>query len=101
MQGFTVLVEVTGVSRSGTAAKSGKPYCMFEAFVHLPNIPYPQMTSFYAELPNQVPQPGKYECDVIGSIRDGRLNFEVDPRQGRRVPVTPASNIKPTQAAGV
>jgi len=93
MQGFTVLVEVTGVSRSGTAAKSGKPYCMFEAFVHLPNIPYPQMTSFYAELPNQVPQPGKYECDVIGSIRDGRLVFEVDPRQGRRMQQQPQPNL--------
>jgi len=84
MSGFTILVEVTGVSRSGTAAKSGKPYCMYEAFCHLPNIPYPQKASFYAELSNQVPQPGMYECDVIVDVRDGRLDFAVDPRQGRR-----------------
>lgn len=81
----TIIVEVTGQYRTGTAAKSGKPYCMYTAFVHLPNIPYPQMADFYAELPNQVPQPGTYECDVVASVRDSRLSFEVDPRQGRRV----------------
>lgn len=87
----TILVEVTGVSRSGTAAKSGKPYCMYEAFCHLPNVPYPQRASFYAELPSQVPQPGVYECDVIADVRDGRLDFSVDPRQGRRVQTPKAS----------
>lgn len=80
-----IVVEVTGNHRSGTAAKSGKPYCMFEAYAHLPNIPYPQKCTFYAETPQQVPQPGKYECDVIAQVRDDRLIFEVDPRQGRRV----------------
>ncbi|MGN7495709.1 propanediol utilization protein [Pseudomonas lactis] len=58
---------------------------MYEAYVHLPNVPYPQKASFYAELPNQVPQPGTYECDVIADVRDGRLTFDVDPRQARRV----------------
>jgi hypothetical protein len=81
----TILVEVTGMFRSGTAAKSGKPYCMYEAFCHLPNVPYPQKASFYAELPNQVPPIGTYQCDVIADVRDGRLEFTVDPRQGRRV----------------
>ncbi|MGJ7552102.1 propanediol utilization protein [Pseudomonas alloputida] len=81
----TILVEVTGNHRSGTAAKSGKPYCMFEAYVHLPNVPYPQKASFYAEMPNQVPPVGTYECDIIADVRDGRLSFDVDPRQGRRV----------------
>ncbi|MGZ7457493.1 propanediol utilization protein [Pseudomonas sp. Ma2-10] len=85
MSSNTIVVEVTGNFRSGTAAKSGKPYCMFEAYCHLPNIPYPQKATFYAELPNQVPKPGSYECDVIASVRDDRLVFEVDPRQGRRV----------------
>lgn len=42
----TITVEVTGQYRTGTAAKSGKPYCMYTAFVHLPNIPYPQMADF-------------------------------------------------------
>lgn len=80
-----IVVEVTGNFRSGTAAKSGKPYCMYEAFVHLPNVPYPQKSSFYAESPNQVPAVGSYECDIIADVRDGRLSFDVDPRQGRRI----------------
>ena len=84
-----IRVEVTGQNRTGTAAKSGKPYCMFEAFVHIPNCPYPQKASFYAELPAQVPQPGMYECDVIADVRDGRLEFNVDPRQGRRMSQQP------------
>lgn len=81
----TIIVEVTGQQRSGIAAKSQKPYCMFTCFVHLPNIPYPQMCDFYAQASNEVPQPGTYECDIIATVRDGRLIFEVDPRQGRRV----------------
>ena len=88
---MTLLVEVTGNSRSGTAQKSGKPYCMFEAFVHLPNVPYPQKTSFYSEAANQVPQAGIYECDVIADVRDGRLEFTCDPRQGRRKNIPPLS----------
>ena len=83
-----IVVEVTGNHRSGTAAKSGKPYCMFEAYAHLPKC------TFYAETPQQVPQPGKYECDVIAQVRDDRLIFEVDPRQGRRV-----SSVAPVSTA--
>ena len=79
----TIRVEVTGANRTGTAAKSGKPYCMYEGFVHLPNCPYPQKASFYAEAVSQIPRPGMYECDVIADVRDGRLEFSVDPRQGR------------------
>lgn len=85
----TIRVEVTGLNRTGTAQKSGKPYCMFEAYVHLPNCPYPQKASFYAETPSQVPQPGMYECDVMADVRDGRLSFDVDPRQGRRMSQQP------------
>ncbi|RMO39202.1 Prophage PSPPH05, helix-destabilizing protein, partial [Pseudomonas savastanoi pv. glycinea] len=80
----TLLIEVTGVTRSGIAAKSQKPYTMFQAFVHLPGIPYPQKTDFYAQNQAEVPQPGTYECDVVADVRDGRLEFTVDPRQGRR-----------------
>lgn len=87
-----IVVEITGNFRSGTAAKSGKPYCMFEAYAHLPNIPYPQKCTFYAETPQQVPQPGKYECDVIAHVRDDRLIFEVDPRQGRCISSSPAAS---------
>lgn len=87
----TLKVEVTGVNRTGTAQKTGKPYCMFQAFVHLPHVPYPQMTDFYAETPQQVPQPGVYDCDVQVQVRDGRLQFDMDPRQGRRVNIPPLS----------
>jgi len=88
---MTLLVEVTGINRTGTAAKSGQPYCMFQAFVHLPNIPYPQKVDFYAAALNEVPQPGTYECDVIADVRDGRLQFTCDPRQGRRKNIPPMS----------
>lgn len=95
---FALLVEVTGVNRSGTSAK-GRPYCMFEAYVHLPNVPYPQKSSFYAETPQQVPQPGTYECDVIPDVRDGRLEFNCDPRQGRRKNIPPLHAAKAAPAA--
>lgn len=93
MSQMTIKVEVTGQYRSGTAAKSGKPYFMCEAFAHLPGVPYPQKFTFYAAAQNEVPQVGLYECDVMASIKDDRINFEVDPRQGRRVasPVKAAS----------
>lgn len=80
-----IRVEVTGVNRTGISAKNQKPWCMFEGYCHLPNVPYPQKATFYAELPSQVPQPGMYECDVVIDVRDGRLDFQVDPRQGRRM----------------
>lgn len=88
----SLLVEVTGNARSGTSSK-GKPYTMYEAFVFLPGVPYPQMTSFYAETPQQCPQAGTYECFIVGQMRDGRLQLEIDPRQGRRVS-TPAAPVK-------
>lgn len=87
---MTLLIELTGITRSGTA-KSGNPYCMFEGYVHLPQSPYPQKTMFYAALANEVPQPGVYECDVIPDVRDGRLEFQCDPRQGRRSSLPPLS----------
>ncbi|TFH76247.1 propanediol utilization protein [Pseudomonas kribbensis] len=88
---MVIRVEVTGIQRSGTAQKSGKPYTMFQGYCHLPNIPYPQKADFYAQGPTEVPQPGMYECDVIADVRDGRLVFEVDPRQGRRMTQVPKS----------
>jgi hypothetical protein len=81
---MVINVEVTGNSRSGTS-KAGKEYCMYEGFVHMPNCPYPQKASFYAENKAQVPQPGMWQCDVLADVRDGRLEFQVDPRQGRRM----------------
>ncbi|KPX41149.1 propanediol utilization protein [Pseudomonas savastanoi] len=96
----TLLIEVTGVTRSGIAAKSQKPYTMFQAFVHLPGIPYPQKTDFYAQNQAEVPQPGTYECDVVADVRDGRLEFTVDPRQGRRKNIPPLSDAMNPQKAG-
>ena len=88
MKTMTLLVEVTGNQRSGTSGK-GNPYCMYEAFVHLPNVPYPQKTSFYAQTPQEAPRAGTYECDVIADVREGRLEFTCDPRQGRYKDIPP------------
>ena len=85
---MTIRVEITGNSRSGISQKQ-KEYCMYEGFCHLPNVPYPQKASFYAENKTQVPAAGMWECDIIADVRDGRLIFEVDPRQGRRMSQQP------------
>ena len=85
---MVIRVEVTGRYRSGISAKQ-KEYCMYEGFVHMPNCPYPQKASFYAENVSQVPQTGMWECDIIADVRDGRLQFEVDPRQGRKLVQAP------------
>jgi len=89
---MVIRVEVTGNGRGGTA-KSGKPYYMFEGFVHMPNCPYPQKAMFYAETEQQVPQPGMWECDIKADVRDGRLTFDVDPRQGRRMVQSPKQAV--------
>ncbi|WP_081021950.1 propanediol utilization protein [Pseudomonas coronafaciens] len=96
----TLMVEVSGVTRSGIAAKSQKPYTMFQAYVHLPGVPYPQKVDFYAQNASEVPQPGTYECDVIADVRDGRLEFNCDPRQGRRKNIPPLSDAMNPQKAG-
>jgi len=85
MASMVVQVEVTGVTRSGIAKQSGNPYCMAEGYVKLPNIPYPQRFMFYCSAQNEVPQPGFYECDVTAEIKNDRIEFNVDPRQGRRI----------------
>ncbi|MCY1278774.1 Single-stranded DNA-binding protein [compost metagenome] len=86
---MTIKIETTGNYRSGVAQKSGKPYFMCQAFAHLPNVPYPQMFDYYASAQSEVLPAGHYECDVTVDVRDGRLSFDVDPRQGRRIS-TPA-----------
>lgn len=82
---MTVQVEVTGINRTGTAKGSGNPYCMAEGYVKLPNIPYPQRFMFYCKAPNEIPQPGFYEVDVTAEIKNDRVEFQIDPRQGRRI----------------
>lgn len=84
---MTMLIKVTttGQSRSGVAAKSNKPYTMAVAYAHLPNVPFPQEFSYYCSQPTEVLPAGEYECEVVLSIKDGRIAVEVDPRQGRRI----------------
>ena len=96
MSQITIRVETTGNSRSGTAAKSGKPYWICEAFAFLPNVPYPQKFSYYAGASNEVLPAGHYECDVMCSIKDDRISFEVDPRQGRRISTPAAAPVRAT-----
>ncbi|MBU0801137.1 MAG: propanediol utilization protein [Alphaproteobacteria bacterium] len=84
MTAMMIKVTTTGTSRSGISAKQ-KPYTMATAYAHLPNIPFPQEFSYYCETPQQVQPAGEYECEVVLSIKDGRINVEVDPRQGRKL----------------
>lgn len=83
---MTMLIKVTttGHSRTGISAKN-KPYTMATAYAHLPNVPFPQEFSYYCETQQQVQPAGEYECEVVLSIKDGRISVEVDPRQGRRL----------------
>lgn len=89
---MTMLIKVTttGQSRTGISAKN-KPYTMATAYAHLPNVPFPQEFSYYCETQQQVQPAGEYECEVVLSIKDGRISVEVDPRQGRRLAAQPAA----------
>lgn len=37
---------------------------------------------------------GEYECEVVLSIKDGRISVEVDPRQGRRLAAQQPAQVK-------
>ena len=91
MTAMLIKVTTTGQSRSGISAKQ-KPYTMATAYAHLPNVPFPQEFSYYCESAQQVLPAGENECEVVLSIKDGRISVEVDPRQGRRLAAaTPAA----------
>lgn len=95
--GLTIRIETTGtITKSGTSAK-GNEYNMCEAFAHIPNVPYPQMFEYYAANKAEVLPAGTYECDVTCKVKDGRLSFDCDPRQARRV--TPAKPAAVSQAS--
>jgi len=89
----TMLIEVTGVvKRRGISKSSGKPWCTYQGFVHLPGIPYPQEGGFYAEGDANVPQPGTYEVSYSIEMKDGSPTLsQVDPRQGTRKNIPPLS----------
>jgi len=84
--GLTIKITLTGNSRTGVAAKSGKPYTMAEGYAHLPGVPFPQKFSYYCTQPSEVREAGEYEADVILGIKDERITVEVDPRQARKFP---------------
>lgn len=94
---MTIRIETTGnISKSGVSAK-GNEYIMCEAFAHIPGVPYPQMFDYYAAKRDEVLPAGNYECDVTCKVKDGRLSFDCDPRQARRLQ---AANKPAVQAAG-
>lgn len=88
-----VLIEINGRFREGVSGK-GQPYCMYEGYVHIPGIPYPQKADFYANARTEVPQVGVYEVDLILDVKDGRFVMNADPRQGRRSSLPPLSAAK-------
>jgi len=90
-----VIVTASCTHRSGVAKQSGNPYTMAEAYVVLPGVEFPQKFDYYCTDVKEVLRQGEYECDVTGSIKDNRVHFEFDPRQGRVV--NPAG--KPAVAA--
>lgn len=79
-----VSITATCTNRSGTSG-AGKPYCMAEAYAHLPGCDFPQKFSYYCRSEQEALPTGDYEVPLKGEIRDGRVFFELDPRQGRRI----------------
>lgn len=97
-----VTVTANCTSRSGKSAK-GNDYTMAEAYAHLPGCDFPQKFSYYCTKQNEVLPTGDYECDVTGEVKDGRVQFNFDPRQSRRistVQTAPAQQQVPAKAAG-
>lgn len=89
---ITVLVTASCTYRSGTSGK-GNPYTMAEAFAVLPGVDFPQKFSYYCQDVREVLPQGEYLAPVTGEVKDGRLVFNVDPRQARRkaAPEKPAA----------
>lgn len=80
-----ILITASCSYREGTSG-AGKPYCMAEAFAVLPGVEFPQKFSYYCTDRSQVLPQGEYLAPVSGEVKDGRLVFNVDPRQARRKP---------------
>ncbi len=89
-----ILITASCMYREGTSGK-GNPYCMAEAFAVLPGVDFPQKFSYYCKDRSEVLPQGEYQAPVTGSVKDGRLVFDVDPRQARRK----AAADKPAAAA--
>lgn len=81
--------------RSGVSAKE-KPYCMAEAYAHLPGCDFPQKFSYYCKSVDEVLSLGDYEVALKGEVKDGRVVFDLDPRQGRKL----SPQAKPAVVAG-
>ncbi|MND58685.1 hypothetical protein D3C80_498540 [compost metagenome] len=97
MSNVTVKVSVTAscTFRSGTSGK-GNPYCMAEAYAHLPGCDFPQKFSYYCKDQSEVLPVGDYEVALKGEVKDGRVFFDLDPRQGRKLAAAP----KPAAVGG-
>lgn len=83
-----ILITPSCMYREGTSGK-GNPYCMAEAFAVLPGVDFPQKFSYYCKDRNEVLPQGEYLAPVSGEVKDGRLVFNVDPRQARKKAATP------------
>ncbi|BAN48638.1 hypothetical protein [Metapseudomonas resinovorans] len=96
MSNVTIKVSITAscTYRSGTSG-AGKPYTMAEAYAHLPGCDFPQKFSYYCRSEQEVLPTGDYEVPLKGEVKDGRVVFDLDPRQGRRV----SSEIRQAPAA--
>ncbi|PZE11971.1 hypothetical protein DMX10_17955 [Pseudomonas sp. 57B-090624] len=91
-----VSITASCMTRSGTSG-AGKPYCMAEAYAHLPGCDFPQKFSYYCTSQQEALPTGDYEVPLKGEIKDGRVQFHLDPRQGRRI-ATPSA-AKPAATA--
>lgn len=86
-----VYFETSGkVSKRGTAAKSGNQYIMVDAYVHIDDVPYPQLFQYYCGNDNEILPAGFYVAPVSVSVKDGRLDFFCDIRGAKKAdkPVT-------------
>lgn len=80
-----IFFETNGnVSKRGTATKSGNPYIMVDAYVHMDGVPYPQLFQYYCSSDNEILPPGFYTAPVSVSVKDGRLDFFCDIRGAKK-----------------
>lgn len=76
-----VKVLVTGLHRDITAS-NGKKHRFSEAWVYLPNTPFPVQVDHYGDIDCD---PGDYEVPVLIDVRDRRMSVRLD--FGKAVPV--------------
>jgi hypothetical protein len=90
---ITILITQSCQYKSGVSAK-GNNYTMAEAYAVLPGTDFPQKFSYYCESAVQVLSCGEYEVDILTEVRDGRIQFNIDPRKGRKIVRQTAQPVK-------